>query len=355
MRIAVDTAGGDDPNACLEGSLMALTEDPTLELALVAVTAQETAMLRRLARASAMVRDRISLYTASDIVPKNVADGMIMSVRRNKETTMAKAFALIAEQKADGLVSAGNTAGLVALAGRLGRFKGTKHALAASIPATAGHNVVYIDAGANPDTTAEQLAQNMRWGAFLSQSLHDRTDPQAAFLSMGIEQGKGGAVINEAHRLISADGDIHLAGFGHAEPDHVFAGELPPPLGEETEGVRLDVIAADGKSGNVGLKTLKASAKSLFQFLKQRLAAKSRLSPIRLAQEAAALALLPTLLGILDDYQDTVGGGTLMGVDGLVTKVHGSSKAQHVKSGILRTDHLAAAGFVAKLREYHDA
>ncbi len=352
MRIALDTAGGEHPDDCLEGALLALEQAPDLDLAIVALTTHETAMRQRLNRARSDVRDRITLYTASKVVPSHIEEGMVTSVRRNRETTMARAFTLIAEQKADGLVSAGNTAGLVTLGGLLGRYKGTKHALASAIPSTAGHDVVYVDAGANPDTTAEQLAQNMRWGAFIAETLYERQKPQGAFLNVGLEKGKGGTLIAEAHAIIADEGEIQLAGFGNAEPDHVFSGELPTEIGEE-EGIRLDVVAADGKSGNVGLKTLKASAKALLTFLQQRLRARSRLSPIRLAKEAAALTLLPTLLSILDDYQDKVGGGTLMGVDGVVTKVHGSSKAQHVKGGILRTHKLAESGFLEKLRAFH--
>ncbi len=351
MKIALDLAGGDDRQACLQGGIMALVQDPTLELTIVGLEQDECQMRAVLMALQSDIGDRVSLLTATEEMPKDIPEG---TVYRSRATTMARAMALVEDGQAAGMVSAGNTAGLVAQSLRLGRFKGTKPALAAIIPATAGHDVVYVDAGANPNTNAEQLAQNLRWGISYAKALFGREEPQAAFLNVGIEPGKGSQTILDARKMIEKEGGVRFAGFGNAEPDHVFSGELPPRLGEE-EPIRLDIVAADGLSGNIGLKTLKASAKALLTFLKQRIAARSRLSPVRLAEEIAALTLKYELLGILDDYQDKVGGGTMMGIDGIVTKVHGSSKAQHVKGGVLRTKALVENGFLEKMRPSRSA
>lgn len=354
MKLVLDTGGGDDREACIQGGLLALGQDPALELAMVVLTADEAAVKRRLHSLKSDVSDRVTLLSASEEVPKHIQDGMLMQVRRNRETTMAKAYRLIGDGKAAGIIAAANTAALVTLGASLGRFRGTKPALAVSIPTTAGHDLAYVDGGGDPNTSAEQLAQNLRWGAFYAQSLYGVNQPQAAFLNMGIEEGKGSEDILAAQKQIRDEGLIQLVGFGNAEPDHVFSGTLPGGvLDEEEQPVRLDVIGTGGLPGNVGLKTLKAAAKALLEFLKQRIAARSRLSPVRLAEELAALTLKPELVGIMDDYQDKVGGGTVLGIDALATKVHGSSKAPHVKGGILRTKKLAEESFIQKLRLYH--
>ncbi len=352
MRIALDTAGGDSRQACIDGALIALRRQPTLELALVALTADETDIRERLRGERSDVSDRVTLTLASEAVPKDIPDDFLMSVRRNKETTMHRAFSLVEGGQADGVVTSGNTAGLVMLSGMLGRLKRTQKALMATLPTTSGRDIAYLDAGANPNTTVDGLIQNFRWGAFYAETLFERTNPQGAFLNIGIERGKGHEDLLAAHEEIAKKHlDLRLAGAGNAEPDHVFQGLIESPDSDLSHSI--DFVATDGYSGNIGLKTLKAAAKALLKFLKQRLQAKSPFSPVRRVQELGALTLKPILVSIMDEYQEKVGGGTLMGVDGLVTKVHGSSKPNHVAGGIERTHKLLQHGFLEKLRRFH--
>jgi glycerol-3-phosphate acyltransferase PlsX len=133
-------------------------------------------------------------------------------------------------------------------------------------------------------------------------------------LSVGTEEGKGGARINRTHTLLKAMGDkINYVG---------------PVEGFDVFGDACDVVVTDGFTGNVILKTLEG----LVYMVRDMVGTKVKSNPVYLAGGIAMFPLLRDLKGKLKP--EKYGGAPLLGLSSLVMKAHGSSNRQSIASAI---------------------
>lgn len=246
--------------------------------------------------------------------------------RGKPDSSMRVAIELVARGGADAVVSAGNSGAMLAGAMfGLGRIAGIERpAIVAVLPTPTGP-VVLCDAGANVEPKARQLAQFAEIGAAYDRAVHGRERPRVGLLANGSEAGKGTALTREAHALLCAVAPG--AGFdfiGYVEGSDLFRGVV-------------DVVATDGFTGNVLLKTCEGIAEGMFGLVRQEL----EKSP--LARLGSAL-VAPALRGVARriDYHE-VGGALLAGVTRPVVIAHGRSDAMAVASAIR-----AAATFAAR-------
>jgi glycerol-3-phosphate acyltransferase PlsX len=151
------------------------------------------------------------------------------------------------------------------------------------------------------------------------------TDPEIRLLSIGEEPEKGNQLTLEAHELLRA-ADVHFG--GNTEGRTLLEGDA-------------DVIVTDGFTGNVALKTLEGTVKSLLDALRSELeeSARGRLGGALIRPAARALR------DRLDP--ETYGGGYLLGLRGLVVIAHGSSSRVAVANAI----RLAARGVEHRVTE----
>jgi glycerol-3-phosphate acyltransferase PlsX len=241
------------------------------------------------------------------------------AVRGKPQSSLVSACRAVGEGRAQAVLSAGNTGAMLA-AGLLHvrRLPGVlRPAIAVPIPARRGPSVL-IDAGANADARAEHLLQFGHMGAVFAEEILGLARPEVRLLSIGEEPEKGNALTLEAHALLETS-ELHFTG-------NVESRELLHGAG--------DVVVCDGFTGNVCLKLLEGTIKTLLDALRDEIAASRRGRLGGLLIRPAARALRRRL------DPDTYGGAYLLGLRGLAVIAHGSSSRGAIANAI----RLAARG-----------
>jgi phosphate acyltransferase len=185
---------------------------------------------------------------------------------------------------------------------------------------------VLIDAGANADARPEHLVQFGHMGTVFAEEVLEVSDPSVRLLSIGEEPEKGNQLTLEAHALLEASS---LRFEGNLEGRALL------------EGV-ADVVVCDGFTGNVALKTLEGTIRSVLGALRDeiRSSAKARVGGLLIRPAARGLRAR------LDP--ETYGGGYLLGLRGLVVIAHGSSS----RVAIANATRMAARGVEHRLVEH---
>jgi glycerol-3-phosphate acyltransferase PlsX len=241
------------------------------------------------------------------------------AVRAKPESSLVRAVRAVADGEADAVVSAGNTGAMLA-AGllELRRLPGVlRPAIAVPIPTRNGPSVL-IDAGANADARPEHLLQFATMGAVFAEEILGIEDPEVRLLSIGEEREKGNQLTLEAHELL-AGSDLNFA--GNAEGRDLLAGAA-------------DVVVTDGFTGNVALKTIEGTIRTLLEGLRAEITATPRGKLGGLLIRRAARRLRERL------DPDTYGGAYLLGLRGLAVIAHGNSSRTAIENAI----RLAARG-----------
>ena len=302
IRVAVDAMGGDRaPEEIVAGAADAATSE--IEPVLFGPTALETHGLR--------------LVEADERIEMD--DHAVDAVRSKPESTLVRAVRAVADGDADAVISAGNTGAMLAASLlHIRRVPGVhRPGIAAVIPTKRGPSVL-IDAGANADARPEHLVQFAHMGAVLSEEILGVKSPQVRLLSIGEEPEKGSQLVRDAHELLLSS-SLDFA--GNTEGRALLEGEA-------------DVVVSDGFTGNVALKTVEGTIKTLLEALRGELEASTRGKVGGLLIRPAAKDLRKRL------DPDTYGGAYLLGLKGLVVIAHGSSSRVAITNAI----RLAALG-----------
>ena len=215
------------------------------------------------------------------------------------------------------MVSAGNTGATMASALlRMGRIKGvSRPAIATLLPAPGTTPTVLLDAGANSECSPDWLVQFGQMGAVFATDRLGIREPRVALLSIGEEPGKGNPLVKEAYEALEA---VELA-------QGVFIGNVE---GRDLLTDAVDVVVTDGFTGNVTLKTLEGSMKTLITALFASMSDRPE------ALEAADV-LAPEFDALYRQFHpDTYGGAILLGVRGVCIISHGSTGATAMKNAI---------------------
>jgi glycerol-3-phosphate acyltransferase PlsX len=215
--------------------------------------------------------------------------------------------------EADSVVTAGHTgAGMAAAVLRLGRIRGVdRPALAVQMVGTE-RPFVLLDIGANPDSTAENLAQYARMGAIFSEHVLGVERPRVALLSIGEEKGKGDARIQRATELLDAT-------------DLNFIGNVE---GKDLTLQMADVVICDAVLGNVVIKFFEGLSSLIFDMLRAEFKRGLR-------GALAYLLLRPAIARIRTSFDyEVVGGSPLLGVRGAVIITHGRAKRRMIDHAV---------------------
>jgi glycerol-3-phosphate acyltransferase PlsX len=244
------------------------------------------------------------------------------AVRAKPDSSLVVACRLVGEGRADAVVSPGNTgAALAAALFHIRRLPGVlRPAIAVVIPARSAPSVL-IDAGANADARPDQLAQFAEMGAILIREVLGVREPTVRLLSIGEEPEKGNQLTLEAHELLSRFGD----------EDFRFAGNTE---GRDVLSTGGEVIVTDGFTGNVALKLLEGTIRTVLEWLRAEIVATPRGKVGGLLIRPAARRLRTQL------DPDTYGGAYLLGLRGLAVIAHGNSSSRAIANAI----RLAARG-----------
>src|SRR5258708_8790542 len=254
--------GGDfAPQATVSGALLALAElDPAHSIQLVGPTATIKGELDRQAgehRDLAKQCSRVEIVEAPDVI--GMSDKPGAAIRGKPNSSMVVGLKLQAAGKSDAFVSAGNTGAQMAASVVVLRLHaGLKRPAIATVFPTARQPIVVLDAGANVDCAAAELAQFAQLGAIYAEDVLGRPNPAIGLPNIGEEPEKGNAAAKEAHQLLLASG---LNFIGNVEGRDL-------PRGSCDHGP-FDVVVCDGFVGNVVLKFYEAVAPFIIGTLQQ--------------------------------------------------------------------------------------
>jgi glycerol-3-phosphate acyltransferase PlsX len=296
VRVAVDALGGDRaPEEIVAGA--AAASSPGIEVVLYGPPDLDAAGLRLVETSGAIAMD----------------DHAVDAVRSKPESSLVRAVRAVGDGDADAVVSAGNTGAMLAASLlHVRRLPGVhRPGIAIVIPTTKGPSVL-IDAGANADARPEHLLQFAHMGALFAEEILGVADPEVRLLSIGEEDEKGNQLTLDAHALLRASG---LRFAGNVEGRRLLEGGA-------------DVVVADGFTGNVALKTLEGTIRTLLGELRDELGSSLRGRVGGLLVRPAAGRIRTRL------DPDTYGGGYLLGLNGLVVIAHGSSSRVAIANAI---------------------
>lgn len=292
--------GGDrGPATCVPAAVHLLRERDDLALILVGAPQAIGELLSAMGQSP---NERLSVQAASEVV--GMDEPPREAVRRKKDSSMRRAVDLVKSGRAQACVSAGNTGALMATAHFvLKSLPGVdRPAIMSAIPAIGGHTHM-LDLGANAACTPHQLCQFGVMGSVVAADLNPNGRPRVGLLNIGEEDIKGHAIVQEAHRLLSAS-RVNYVGF--VEGDDIFTGEV-------------DVVVTDGFTGNVALKTMEGLARMIGSSAREEF---SR-NPLRRLMAAAAWPAIGALRARLDPRR--YNGASMVGLNGIVIKSHGGA------------------------------
>jgi glycerol-3-phosphate acyltransferase PlsX len=242
------------------------------------------------------------------------------AVRRKRDSSLVTACRLVREGAADAAISAGNTGAMLA-AGLLEirRLRGVNRpAIAVVLPSRSGPSVL-IDAGANADARPEHLRQFAHMGSVFAEEILGVRNPEVRLLSIGEEPEKGNQLTLEAHRLLAEATDLNFG--GNAESRNLLEGAG-------------DVVVCDGFTGNIVLKALEGTIRSVLNAFREEITASRR-------GKLGGLLIMPAARVLRERLDpDTYGGAYLLGLRGLAVIAHGNSGRRAIANAI----RLAARG-----------
>lgn len=311
VRICVDAMGGDNaPGEIVKGAIQAVNESKKAKVILVG---QEAAILPELAKYT-YDKEQVEVVNAEEVI--DTAEPPVMAIRKKKDSSIVKGLEMTRDGVCDAFVSAGST-GAVLVGGQVivGRIKGVERPpLAPLIPNMKGVSLL-IDCGANVDARASHLVQFAKMGSIYMENVMGIKNPRVGIVNIGAEEEKGNALVKETFPLLKACPDINFIG-------SIEARDIP--------NGDADVIVCEAFTGNIVLKMYEGTAAALVSVIK-----KGMMSTFR--SKIGALLVKPSLKKVLKGFSvEDYGGAPLLGLNGLVIKTHGSSKANEVKNSVLQ-------------------
>ena len=311
IKVAVDAMGGDNaPMEIVKGAVDAVNENNKIK---VYLTGQKDAVEKELAQYT-YNKDQIEVVHATEII--ETAEPPVMAIRKKKDSSIVVALNLVKDGTCDAFVSAGSS-GAVLVGGQLivGRIKGIERPpLAPLIPTQDGCSLL-IDCGANVDARPSQLVQFAKMGSVYMESVMGVPNPKVAIVNIGAEEEKGNALVKETFPLLKNCPEINFIG-------SIEARDIPTGY--------ADVIVCEAFAGNIILKLYEGVGAMLLSKVKTTL-----MSSLR--TKIGALLIKPALKQTLKGFSlEEHGGAPLLGLNGLVVKTHGSSKAIEIKNSILQ-------------------
>ena len=326
LTIALDAMGGDKaPEIVVLGAELARERFPETRFLLFG----DQARLDPLLAGHARLRDACEIrHTAGQVT----ADAKPSAVLRSgRDTSMWLAIAAVQAGEAGGVVSAGNTGALMAIAKFVLRTPTgvDRPAIASFFPTLRGESVM-LDLGANLECDAQNLVQFAVMGAMFARAVLGIERPSVGLLNVGAEELKGHEELREAAGILrSTPLPLQFAGF--VEGNDITAGTV-------------DVIVTDGFTGNIALKTAEGTAHLYAQFLRQAFGS----SWTAKIGYLLARRTLHKLRERLDPRR--YNGAVFLGLNGVTVKSHGGSDAFAFSNAICVAHDMIKHGFLEGVR-----
>ena len=252
--IAIDAMGGDNsPDKVIEG----ISIHSQSSLNVVYKIFGNEVLIKPLINKYNISIDRYKLVHTDKIVSGE--DTALSAAKRGKDTSLWLAIESLKHDKAHAIVSAGNTGALFLISKlNLKMVENIdKPALSALWPSKKGMSVV-LDLGANIECNSKNLVDFSIMGSALLKALFDDAKPKVALLNIGSEELKGNATIKETYQLLNDKNNSLFEFKGYIEGNNIMEGDV-------------NVIVADGFTGNIALKTAEGTSNFIIGELKKAL------------------------------------------------------------------------------------
>ena len=328
-KIVVDGYGGDNaPSEVVKGIKKSLEEIKDIRIVITGKIEE----IKKCVKESGLESygERFEIVDARDVITND--DVPTVAMKQKTDSSLVKAFAILkSDESAIGLVSAGST-GAVLTGGflKIGRIKGvSRPVLAPVLPTIAGTPVILTDSGANMDCKPMNLIHFALMASKYSEVMFGIEKPRVALLSVGTEDHKGNELVKKTFPYMK---EIGINFVGNMESRDLLSGDY-------------DVVVADGFAGNVALKSCEGTLKTLLGILKSDI--KSHIS-----SKIGYLFMRGTFkrLRAKFDY-DKYGGSPFLGINKLVIKCHGSSKAESFYQSIKQAYTLGQSDMIQSVSQ----
>ena len=240
----------------------------------------------------------------------------VRAVRNRPESSIVQAIHAVADGRADAAVSAGSTgAALAAAVLHLRRLRGVHRPGIALLIPVPGAPTLMVDVGGNVEVRPEHLVQFAYMGSAFMEAVHGVERPRVGLLSIGEEQTKGTPDVVAAHERLAAASASSINFIGNVEGTDVTAGVA-------------DVIVTDGFTGNIALKLMEGTAKTVVGAVREAVGS----TPV---SKLGGLLIRGAVGGLRRELDpNTTGGAILLGVRGIVVIAHGGSTAEGIANAV---------------------
>jgi len=327
LAIALDAMGGDRaPEMVIRGASIAGKRFPQVRFLFFGDQAKIRPLIERLPR----LRKVSSVHHAEHTVRAD--DKPSTALRAGRGSSMRLAIDAVHDGRAAGVVSAGNTGALMAMAKFvLKSLPGIDRPAIASFFPTLRSESVMLDLGANVQCDANNLVQFAVMGEVFARTVLGVVNPTIGILNVGSEDLKGHEAVREAHAILRA---TNLPGqfYGFVEGDDIAKGTV-------------DVVVTDGFTGNIALKSIEGTAKLYAEYLREAF----RSSLLARLGYLLARPALGTLRARTDPRR--YNGAIFLGLNGIAVKSHGGTDAFGFANAIGVAIDMVLHGAIEKIKE----
>lgn len=311
VNVAVDAMGGDNaPGEIVKGAIEAVNSDKRIKVFLVG---KEPLIAEELKKYE-YNPEQVETVHAEEVI--DMAEPPVMAIRKKKNSSIVKAMYMVKDGECDAMVSAGST-GAVLVGGQVivGRIKGVERPPLAPLIPTQNGVALLIDCGANVDARPSHLLQFAKMGSVYMENVMGIKNPKVGIVNIGAEEEKGNALVKETFPLLKNCPEINFV--GSVEARDIPAGQV-------------DVVVCEAFVGNVILKMYEGVGGILIKKVKEGMMTTLR-------SKIGAILVKPALKKTLKSFDiNEYGGAPLLGLNGLVVKTHGSSKAIEIKNSVIQ-------------------
>tara|TARA_B110001450_G_scaffold57310_1_gene53921 strand:+ start:1217 stop:2218 length:1002 start_codon:yes stop_codon:yes gene_type:complete len=325
IKIAVDAMGGDgSPKKVIDGIVHHFKNNKNTFYLIFGDKDKISPHINNIPNAS------FEIIHTKDIVKGT--DSPLEGAKRGKNTSMWLAIQSVKEKKSDVVISAGNTGALLVISKlNLKMIENIdKPALSALWPNKKGMSVV-LDLGANIECSPKNLIDFSIMGSSLFKSLYPEDSAKVALLNIGSEEIKGNEIIKETYQQLNLKKNLDFEFKGYIEGNQLMNGDV-------------NIIVADGFTGNVALKTAEGTANFITSELKK-------------AMKGNLIGKISSLLNIsnLNKFKARLdprlyNGAIFIGLDSPVIKSHGGTDYIGFSNSLGVCNRIVSGDLIKKIR-----
>ncbi len=301
VRIAIDAMGGDYAPEEIVSGAVAAAEKGDVEPILVGPLSILEAALAKYDVSSLPIRS----VNAEDFLKEE--ENPALAVRRKPNSSIAIATKMVKSGEADAIIGATATGSLVTSAMQyLGMIEGIDRPVIGGVLSSLAPKTAIFDLGVNMDCKPHHLLTFAVIGTVYARMFLNIPNPTVALLNVGVEEGKGNRLAREAYSLLKGSG---LNFIGNVEGHAILTGVA-------------NVIVCDAFVGNCIFKLSESGGQIVANYFLDKMKKYPVINQLLKGKVKGAVASLAS--------PNSVGGGLIWGIDGVVMKLHGHSRAPDI-------------------------